>query len=332
MGKTTTTVMRFEPATLDNVPLLIGLQGPPGGGKTYSALLLAKGIQVARPGPIRVIDTEGGRARKYSEEFEFETLELDAPRSDALQDALFAAITQDERPSCIIIDTVSEEHEELLEWHDQEIDKLLDDHERQVQKQRDRVGMSAWRRPKGARRSLLKFLRKVRVPLIMTFRAEEKTKPIKTQVENRNGDTREVAVPTPLGYQPIAPAQIIHMMDLMCLLPLRAEGLPTWVTGNEYESFALKLPEFFKPLFAKPAKISPAQGTAMAVWALGQTAEQRELLAEAQSKACDGYEPFAAWWRSIPIEKRGLLARERDALVDCARKVDAGAHKAELTQ
>src|SRR5215204_2770530 len=176
MGETT--VMRFAPATLENVPLLIGLQGPPGGGKTYSALLLAQGIQVVRPGPVRVIDTEGGRARKYSDKIAFETLELDEPRSDALQEAIFAAINQGETPSCIIIDTVSDEHEEMLTWHEKEIDGLLSDEERQVQRQRDRVAMSAWRRPKGARRALLKFLRRVRVPLICNFRAEEKTKPI----------------------------------------------------------------------------------------------------------------------------------------------------------
>src|SRR5829696_4495034 len=325
MGETT--VMRFAPATLENVPLLIGLQGPPGGGKTYSALLLAQGIQVVRPGPIRVIDTEGGRSRKYAASFTFEVLELDHPRANLLQRALELACEGE--PAAIIVDTMSDEHTEMLRWHEREIDAVLDDNERENQRSRDRLSLGAWRKPKAAREDLVDALRKVRVPIILNFRAEEKTKPID---QEKNG--RKVSVPTNIGYQPIAPSKIVHMLDLMCLLPLRAEGLPTWNTGNDYESFALKCPEFFKPLFAEPAKISPAQGTAMAVWARGQTwgPEQDELLGEAQSRACDGYEPFAAWWRGIPKEKRVWLARHRDALVDCARKVDAEAHKVELTQ
>lgn len=329
MANPATTVMRFAPATRGNVPLVIGLQGPPGGGKTYSALLIAKGIQTIRSGPIRVIDTESGRSRKYSDYFDFEVLELDEPRGDVLADALRLAVADD--PAAVIVDTISDEHEELLAWHEEEIDKLLDDNERQVQKQRDRVGMSAWRRPKFARRQLLKFLRsRVRVPLILNFRSEEKTKLIDKTVVQRNGggEERRVTVPTNVGWQPIAPSQIVHFVDMMCLLPLRAEGLPMWQTGNEYSDFAIKRPEYFRDLFLDPrAKLTEAQGKAMAVWASGQPWD--ELLEKARSKACEGYEPLAAWWRSIPKEQRAQLRPHHDQLVDCARKVDEEAHKAE---
>ena len=50
-----------KPATRERVPLMIGLMGPSGGGKTYSALRLATGIQRVAGGDIFMIDTERRR-------------------------------------------------------------------------------------------------------------------------------------------------------------------------------------------------------------------------------------------------------------------------------
>lgn len=50
-----------RPAVREEEPLLIGIIGPPGGGKTLSGLKIARGIQSVRGGDIVVIDTEGGR-------------------------------------------------------------------------------------------------------------------------------------------------------------------------------------------------------------------------------------------------------------------------------
>ena len=50
----------FRPALRENVGLLIGLAGGSGGGKTWSAMLLAKGISGDKP--FAVIDTEARRA------------------------------------------------------------------------------------------------------------------------------------------------------------------------------------------------------------------------------------------------------------------------------
>jgi ABC-type sulfate/molybdate transport systems ATPase subunit len=45
-------------AVREHVPLLIGLTGPSGGGKTFSALRLATGIQQVTGGDIYFVDTE----------------------------------------------------------------------------------------------------------------------------------------------------------------------------------------------------------------------------------------------------------------------------------
>src|SRR5580692_11027969 len=102
------------------VPLLIGLAGPPGAGKTYSALTLAAGIKAHRGGPIVLVDTERNRSLRYAppsgvkannvDHFDFLHVPF-APPFGSL-DFLEAVMQQRaHRPSCIIIDSFSDEHE-----------------------------------------------------------------------------------------------------------------------------------------------------------------------------------------------------------------------------
>jgi hypothetical protein len=67
----------FKPAVREGVPLLIGMSGPTGSGKTYSALRLASGLAAGKP--FALIDTENGRALHYADEFDFDHGSLQAP-------------------------------------------------------------------------------------------------------------------------------------------------------------------------------------------------------------------------------------------------------------
>lgn len=66
--------MGFQKATKKKAKARIGLCGPAGSGKTYSALKIAThlGEKVA------AIDTEHGSMSKYADEFDFDVLELDS--------------------------------------------------------------------------------------------------------------------------------------------------------------------------------------------------------------------------------------------------------------
>jgi RecA/RadA recombinase len=66
-------------AKRERVPLLIGLTGPSGGGKTFSALRLATGIQTVTGGDIYFIDTESRRALHYADKFKFKHVPFEAP-------------------------------------------------------------------------------------------------------------------------------------------------------------------------------------------------------------------------------------------------------------
>ncbi|SFF12063.1 AAA domain-containing protein [Actinacidiphila alni] len=58
------TTFTFAPATREQAKARIGLQGPAGSGKTKTALRIAQGL--AKGGPIGVVDTERGSAKKYA--------------------------------------------------------------------------------------------------------------------------------------------------------------------------------------------------------------------------------------------------------------------------
>jgi hypothetical protein len=62
----------FQKATKENIKLRMALYGPPGCGKTYTALQLASCMGKR----IGLIDTEHGSSRKYGNLFNFEVLEL----------------------------------------------------------------------------------------------------------------------------------------------------------------------------------------------------------------------------------------------------------------
>lgn len=65
--------MTFKKATKVQAKLRLAIAAPPGGGKTWTALTVAKHLG----GSVALIDTEHGSASKYANVFDFDTMELD---------------------------------------------------------------------------------------------------------------------------------------------------------------------------------------------------------------------------------------------------------------
>lgn len=99
--------MKLQKATRKKVKLRLGLSAVSGGGKTYSALLLAKGL-VGDWSKIAVIDTENKSASLYSNLGEYNTLELSSPYTP---ERYIEAINtcEDAGMECIIIDSITHE-------------------------------------------------------------------------------------------------------------------------------------------------------------------------------------------------------------------------------
>jgi hypothetical protein len=240
------------PAARSQEPLLLGMIGPPGGGKTLSSLRIAKGIQRVRSGPIILIDTEGGRSRKYSDKIPFEIVEFAPPCRP--EDFLTAIKQQVERkPACIIVDSLSDEHEGeggYLEWHDEMVPKMGGNE------------WAAWAKPKASRKKLISGILHIKTPLIFTFRAREKTK---QNPEARSAKDKIINI----GWQPVAPLEIVHTLDLTCILPPRADGVPVWKSDKIGEDFIIKLPNYLAPFIKQGEPLSEDMGEAFARWAAG---------------------------------------------------------------
>jgi hypothetical protein len=98
------------PAVREAAPLLLGLTGHSGSGKTFSALRLATGIARVVPGGIVLIDTENRRARHYASEFNVSHIDFSPPFGSLdYLDALNAAAAT--RPAVIVVDSMSHEHD-----------------------------------------------------------------------------------------------------------------------------------------------------------------------------------------------------------------------------
>lgn len=111
--------MQLRKATRQQAKIRLGLSAVSGGGKTYSALLIAFGL-TGDWSKIAIIDTENGSADLYSDLGDYNVLPLQAPFTP---EKYIAAITDCEKAGMevIIIDSITHEWDGkggILEIHD----------------------------------------------------------------------------------------------------------------------------------------------------------------------------------------------------------------------
>ena len=238
----------FRPAKRENVPLLLGLAGGTGSGKTLSAMKLAKGL--AGDARFAVIDTESGRAKHYADDFAFDHADLTAPfRPNAYADAIKAA--DDAGYPVVVVDSMSHEHAGeggLLDMHEEEFQRLGG---------RDAVKMTAWIAPKMEHKRFVSRLLQLRSHLILCFRAEEKTEIVK---EGGKTVVRAKQSLTGLdGWLPITEKNLPYELTMSSLLTVDAPGVPR----------PIKLPEQLRPFVPLDKPIVEETGRQLALWAAG---------------------------------------------------------------
>jgi ABC-type dipeptide/oligopeptide/nickel transport system ATPase subunit len=284
-----------KPAVRASVPVLFGIMGPSGGGKTYSALRLATGIQRISGGDIGVIDSEAGRALHYADYFKFRHMDFAAPFSsmrylEAIQHYVKKGV------KTVIVDSASHEHAGAggyLEYADAELQRLGPS-----------MKLASFVKPSQARRAMIDGILQLKANIIFCFRAKEKVKPVK-----RHGKT----VIEPQGFMPIASGELVYEMTACCLLLPHANGVPTWITNEIGEKMMIKSAKQFESIFAKEQPLSEDIGQQLAEWARGPAAppapaqEPRNYEVEGENAAKQGIEALKAFWSAIPISEQKRL-------------------------
>src|SRR5262245_6379513 len=243
----------FRRGLRENVGLLVGLIGASGGGKTYTAMRLAKGI--AGDKPFAVIDTEARRALHYADQFTFDHADLKAPFTpDAYAEAIAAA--DEAHYPVIVVDSASHEHAGvggILDIQEAEFERLG---------RRDAVKMLSWVEPKKQHRKMVQRLLQVRAHLILCFRAEEKIEMVRG--EGGKMEVRKKVTTSGIdGWVPICEKNLPYELTCSLLLLPDKPGVPQ----------PIKLQEQHRHLFPLDRPITEESGRQLATWAAGGHAE-----------------------------------------------------------
>ena len=297
-------------AVRSSVPLMIGLTGASGSGKTYSALRLASGIQRVTGGEIFVIDTESRRSLHYADVFSFRHVEFTAPFSP-LDYLVAIEHCVSKGAKTIVVDSCSHEHEGpggVLEWHDRLTGELAE----KWGTSREKVQLTAWCEPKAARRRLINTVLQLGCNAIFCFRAKEKIKP------PPKGE-REIQH---LGWMPIAGEEWVYEMTANCLLYPGSRGVPEWAPTLQGERQMVKLPSYLaQTLNADGAapQLSEDIGEAMARWASGDDLFGRTLAAIMNASTKDELDACRTKLQEIKAQKT-LPPKQYNQLVAAAKE------------
>lgn len=253
--------MSFEikKATRTGIIPLIGFYGRSSAGKTFSALLFARGF-VGPAGRITVLDTENRRASLFSDVIPggYNVIDLEPPftperYTEAMQVANKAS-------DIIIIDSVSHlwsGEDGILEAQEAELQRMAGDD----YKRREACKMAAWIKPKFRYNQWFQNVLRTPIPLIVCLRGQEKTHMDK----DRNGKT---VVVTDEFSTPIFDSRFIF--DLICNLELvQVEGKPGCAIVRKHSH-----PDILKCLPEHGEQISEKHGTALAAWCHGKPKSQ----------------------------------------------------------
>ena len=241
-------------AVRKRVPMLVGLVGASGSGKTYSALRLATGMAEVTGGRVIFIDTESKRALHYADDFDFDHVEMEEPFSPL--DYLAAIEQFTDQKNVLVIDSMSHEHEGpggVLDQHE----KILDKQAGSDWRKRNKLTFGAWAKPKAQRRQLINAVLRLGCNAVFCFRAKEKLK-----LESGKD-------PVNLGWQAIAGEEFVFEMTVSHLLYPGSNGVPVLMPDNRAEAASLKHPHRFKDVFPNGSQLDEKAGRRLAEWAAG---------------------------------------------------------------
>lgn len=255
-----------------SLPLLLGIVGGTGSGKTFSALRLAEGMRRVLGGDIWFIDTEALRGLHYADHFKFRHVPFEPPFGPL--DYLAALRHCYEKGGrIIVVDSMTHEHAGpggVMDQAEAFIQRKLAEPKNQNRAEwdvRNSYNMMSQIEPKRQRKILNAAIVQMGLNAVFCYRAYEKIKPVQGEA------------PVNLGWMPETTSKLHYEMTQRFLLLPGSDGIPTVMPTTDDERRMVKNPAQFRGWFT-PAQQNQAgpqlnedMGERMARWAKGENPE-----------------------------------------------------------
>lgn len=248
----------FRPAKRENVPLLIGVAGGTGSGKTMSGLLLARGLAGGQP--FAAIDTENGRMSHYADLFpELRVTDLRPPfRPERYTEGIDAAIAYLEEQGIALANRVVFVDSMSHEWAG---DGGCLDWESELTGGDDKKKAAAWAKVKPAHKRMVTHLTQTPAHVVLAFRSEPKIDIVRVDGRLEFVPKRTLPGGSLDGWLPITEKNMPYEMTASFLLMADAPGVPR----------PLKLEEQHRAFVPLDQPLSEETGKRLGEWARGES-------------------------------------------------------------
>ncbi len=272
----------FQQATRAARTIKVGIFGPAGSGKTFSALSLAQGLlqgdarQGLRQsrqgiGRVAVVDTEGGRAALYADRFVFDMLVLQPPFCpSSLAQALQAA--QDSGYNTVVLDGIS------AAWSGP--GGVLE----QVDAARSQGRRAPWHEAGKAHEELMQAISKAQCHVLATVRARSLWQMVEQQTHPGVTVRRKVAD----GLRPDQRSDISYNFDVFWQLDRKTHT--AWPVKDSSGLFE-----------GRRQQLNAESGTTLALWARGDSQQSSGMERALQAiRSCGSVAELASLWGDWP--------------------------------
>lgn len=293
-------ILNIKPATIGGAKAIIGIAGTSGEGKTYTALLIARGM-VSKASEIGFLDTENKRGSLYADILDapFMIGDLYPPfsperYSEAIKEFQNAGV------KVLVIDSVS---------HEWEGEGGCDD----IANAPLAAGkkMANWIGAKRSHKKFMNTLLQCNMNVIVCIRAREKT------------DFKNPSLPVSLGIQPICEKNF--MFELTASFLMKSQGK---------EQTFLKLPEFLKQSFGDGKNyLGIETGKKIMEWLDKGEKESPEILKVKSDllMICEkGLNALELYYKALPVELKAAIKPHLEQYKESAKAYDKQAADATL--
>lgn len=285
--------MAFRDATLEGTKSLTCLYSESGGGKTLSALLLARGL-AGPSGSIGMIDTENRRGEIYAKDPRiggYQVLQLGEPFSPK---AYIAAIDEAEAAGfdVIVIDSMSHEWEGIGGVLDMAVEKANGGQPK----------FGDWKVPKTEHKYLIQKLMRCKAHVIVCCRAQYKSRQVDKKDYAKFGITSgaNTTIIRDEYQSPIQEERFIFEMTLHLQMSNQHPGVP----------IITKCPDMLLSAFVEGQPITVQTGERMAQFynqGAPTSAANEALFADGRAEAERGTEFYSAWFIPLPASSKREL-------------------------